>query len=120
VAGEQSVPLIFVASDDHGCAEAVEFMPWVQTVSTKEGKGCNCAFSKSPGRAEEEIYQGVRRAVSRIEEMKNFTFDLPAMVELRLKRVLQACKARIRRRGWTMAGPRAIRRTFETLTEWSC
>ena len=120
VAGEQSVPLVFVASDDCGCAEAREFTPWVETVSTKEGRGCNCAFSKPPKRAAEEIYDGVRRAVAQIDRMKCFTFDLPADVELRLKRVRQACKARIRRKGWKLTGLRSLRRTFETLTEWSC
>lgn len=120
VAGERGVPVIFVSSDDAGCAEAGRFLPWAEAVSTKRGLGCNCAFSKHPLRAAEEIYEGVRRAAARLAEMKTFTFPPPIRMELRFKHLLQACKARIRRRGWRFAGPRAIRRTLGSLQEWNC
>ncbi len=80
VAGEMGVPLIFVASDDKGCQEALHFMPWMETVATKQGFGRNCAYSKHPAVAEEEIYQAVRRAVSRRREMQPFTFEHPVQV----------------------------------------
>src|SRR5512139_4064813 len=63
VAGELGVPLLFVASDEKGCNEALSFMPWVETVATKQGFGRTCAHSKHPAVVEEEIYQAVRRAV---------------------------------------------------------
>jgi len=120
VAGERGVPVIFVSSDDAGCAEARRFLPWVEAVSTKQGLGRNCAFSKHPLRAAGEIYKGVRRAVARLAEMKPFTFPPPIRMELRFKHLLQACKARIRRKGWRFAGPRAIRRTLGSSQEWNC
>ena len=120
VAGELGVPLICVASDERGCEEAGQFMPWVETVATKRGAGRNCAFSKHPARAVEDIYEGVRRAVSRIYEMKAFTFPGPLEMEFRFKHLLQACKARIRRKGWRFAGPYAIRRRLDNLKDWSC
>lgn len=118
-AGELGVPLAFVASDEQGCAEARRFMPWVETVATKQGRGRNCAFSKHPARAVEEIYQGVGRAIGRIGEMETFTFPGPLEMELRFKRIRQALKARIRRRGWRLAGPYAIRRKFDNFGQWS-
>lgn len=119
VAGEIGVPVIFVASDDHGCAEAGRFLPWAQTVVTKQGKGCNRAVSKHPEAACGDIYEGVRQAVSRVGEMKTFTFAPPLEMEIRFKRISQACIARIRRRGWRMAGPYSIRRKLALMQEWS-
>ena len=119
VAGETGVPVIFVASDQAGCDEARQFLPWIETVATKRGAGRNAAFSKHPDVAVEEIGAAVGRAVARLGEMKPFTFPLPLEMELRFKRLWQACKARIRRRGWHFAGPLAIRRKMETLGDWS-
>ena len=53
LAGDHGVPCIFVASDDKGAAEAKRFMPWVETVATKQGLGWNMAISKHPARAVE-------------------------------------------------------------------
>ena len=119
VAGEFGVPALFVASDDRGCAEARDFMPWVETVTTKRGAGFNAAFSKHPARAVEEIYEGVRRSVAGLAEMKPLEFPVPLEMELRLKRFLQTCNFRLRRRGWRLVGPYTVRRTFESLKDWS-
>lgn len=120
VAGEFGVPLIFLASDDHGCNEALRFMPWIETVATKQGLGRNCARSKHPAVAEEEIYASIRQAIERITEMKLFTFDHPVQVEIRFKKVTQALKARIRRRGSRMAGAKTIRTTLSSMLDWRC
>jgi D-amino peptidase len=120
VAGERGAPVILVASDEAGCAEARRFLPWAETVSTKRGLGRNCAFSKHPLRAAEEIHQAVRLAASRLAEMKPFTFPPPIRMELRCKHVLQACKGRLRRKGWRLAGLRALRRTLANMREWNC
>ncbi len=119
VAGEFGVPLIVVASDDHGCAEARGFTPWVETVETKRGLGRTTAISKSPDRAVDEIYEGVGRAVGRLAEMQPFTFALPGELEIRFRSVPLALKARLRRPDWHLAGLRTLRRTFETLKDWS-
>ena len=119
VAGEVGVPLIFVASDDHGCAEAKRFMPWVETVATKKGLGRNIAFSKHPLRAVEDVYEGVRQAVSRLGTAKPFTFPAPVEMEIRFFSVLRAFKARIGRRGWRLAGPHSVRCRLDTLQDWS-
>ncbi len=120
VAGEFGVPLIFLSSDDYGCDEARRFMPWIETVATKQGWGRNCAFSKHPAVAAAEIYVGVKRAVDRIDDMKPFTFRCPAQVEIQFKKPIQALKARIRRKGWRLAGPRTLRATLPSMLDWSC
>ena len=63
VAGEMGVPLIFLSSDDKGCQEALDFMPWIETVATKQGYGRTCARSKHPALVEEEIHSKVLLAV---------------------------------------------------------
>jgi D-amino peptidase len=120
VAGELGVPLIFVASDDKGCDEARRFMPWVETVVTKTGYGCNCAHSKHPVVAEEEIYQVVRNAVERIEEKKPFTFEHPVQIEIQFKKIIQLVKARIRRKGWSIAGVKTISVSLSSMLQWQC
>ena len=120
VAGEAGVPLIFVASDEHGCDEARRFMPWVHAVATKQGLGRHVAFSKHPARVVDEIYREVGRAVSRLHEMRPFTFDSPVEMELCYRGLLQACRGRLRRRGWRFAGPRKLRRRLDSMSQWRC
>jgi len=120
VAGEMGVPLIFVASDEHGCDEARRFTPWVHTVATKQGLGRHVAFSKHPARVVDEIYQEVGRAVSRLQQMRPFTFDSPVEMELCYRSLLQAWKGRLRRPGWRFAGPRRLRRRLENMNQWRC
>jgi len=109
VAGELGVPLIFVASDDKGCAEAVEFVPWVEKVATKTGLGRNCARSKHPTLVENQIYAAVIRAVKHLDEKPPFAFKQPLQLEVQYKSIGQLIKARIRRRGWHATGARTLK-----------
>lgn len=120
VAGESGVPLIFVASDDKGCAEALRFMPWVETVATKQGYGRNCAHSKHPAVAEEEIFQKVGRAVGRLAEMQPLVFSHPVALEFEFKRPFQALKARIRRKGWRFVGATRLRTELASMVDFRC
>lgn len=120
VAGELGVPLIFVASDDKGCAEVLHFMPWIETVATKQGFGHNCAYSKHPSVVEAEIYQSVHQAVNRLEEMKPFVFAHPINIEIQFKRYIYLVKARIRRRGWRICGSKTLRSTLPDMCQWQC
>lgn len=120
VAGELGVPLIFVASDDKGCAEARQFMPWIETVETKMAYGRTCAYSKHPHVVEEEIYQNVKSAVSELCRMEKYLFAKPINIEIRFKKVLKALKARVRRSGWHFAGYNSIMRDHSSMLEWRC
>ncbi len=118
VAGELGVPLIFVSSDDKGCAEALKFMPWVETVETKRGLGRNCAYSKNPGVVETEIYATVCRAVEQLSEKQLFTFKPPMQIEIQFEKMTQMVKTRIRRQGWQISGVKTLRGTFPDMLKW--
>lgn len=120
VAGELGVPLIFLSSDAQGCREGKSFMPWIETTVTKEGRGRNCAYSKHPAVVEREIYLAVKQAIVHIEEMKPFTFEKPALIEIFFKKAIQALRARIRRNGWRLAGIKKIRASLPTMLDWRC
>ena len=120
VAGEFGVPLIFISSDDKGCSEAKKFMPWIETVVTKIGFGRTCARSKHPSVAEDEIYQKVLQAVRNMDKMKPFVFDHPVQIEIRFRKMAQVVKARIRRTGWSFAGPLTLKTALGNMLEWRC
>ena len=121
VAGEFDVPVIFVSSDDKGCREASTFMPWAETVITKQGMGRNCALSKHPHMVQEEIYSGICRAINSIDQMKPLKFQPPVQLEIDFKAVIQTVKALVyRRRGWQLAGPRTISKKLDSMVEWIC
>jgi D-amino peptidase len=120
VAGEHGVPLIFIASDEEGCREALRFAPWVKAVATKQGFGRNCAFSKHPAKAEEEIFRFVRRAVEHLGEMQPLLFSHPVAIEIEFKHIVQALKARFRRKGWTFSGLNRLAATVDSMLEWRC
>ena len=120
VAGEFGVPLIFVASDEKGCEEALYVMPWVETVATKRGLGPNCACSKHPAVAEAEIYAAVCQAVEQVAEKKPFTFAHPVQIEIQFEKLIQFAKARVRRRGWRVAGMKTLKGSLANMLEWKC
>ncbi|MDW8029940.1 MAG: M55 family metallopeptidase [Armatimonadota bacterium] len=118
VAGEIGVPVIFVASDDKGVAEAREIMPWVETVATKQGFGWNAALRKHPKRVEREIYEAVKRAVSRLSEMRPFKLPKPIHVQIRYKRLKDAERATRGITVWRRIDPYTVEATFERITDW--
>ena len=118
VAGTRGVPVIFVASDDKGVAEAKEFLPGVETVTTKRALGYNVAISKHPLRVLDEIYTGVKRAAERRREMKPFSFGSPVTVEMRYKRI-EGAQARSRdHSGWERVDAYTIRKTGDSITDF--
>jgi len=120
VAGELGVPVLFVSSDDKGCAEARKFMPWVDTVETKIGFGRTCALSKHPAVAEEEIYRKVRQVVAKRKLMKCFAFKKPTEIEIVFKSRLKLLKARLRRTGWKLGSSRSIFASLDSMLDWRC
>lgn len=115
LAGEKGVPVIFVASDDIGTAEAKKFMPWVQTVQTKQARGRHRALSLHPQAAVEAISAGVAGAVKRLGEMKPFTFTTPVTLEYRFK--ILATAERQGLTGWQRTDPYTCSRTFDKLSD---
>ena len=87
MAGAQDVPVIFVASDDKGTAEARNFFQGVETVTTKDALGWNAAISKHPQRAIAEIRAGAKIAAERLSDFAPFRFAQPLALEIRYKRI---------------------------------
>ena len=87
MAGRFGVPVVLVASDDKGVAEAQGFFPWAETVATKQGLGWNGALSKHPRWAVAQICAAAQQAAGRRAEMKPFTFAEPHDFEIRYKRI---------------------------------
>lgn len=117
-AGERGVPVIFVASDDKGVAEAREFFPGVETVTTKQAMGWNAAVSKHPKRVINEIYAGVQTAVGRLDAMQPFAFDAPLTFEIRFKRLEAAQAASRNASGWERVDPYTVQRTLQSIHDY--
>lgn len=118
VAGKLGVPVIFVASDDKGVAEAKRFFPNVETVTTKQALGWNAAISKHPQRVITEIHAGVQQAVARLGEMQPYRVDEPITYEIRFKRLEAAQAAARSGAGWQRLDAYTVQRTLNTLEDY--
>lgn len=83
-------PLIFIAGDNKLVSQINRDMPWVTTVVTKEAIGRNLAVLKHPARVVDEIYEGVRTAVSKIDDAVLYDLKDPVTVEARFLRLEDA------------------------------
>lgn len=90
ILGDKKVPVIFVSSDKEACQQAKKALPWIQTCQTKEALGHNMALSLHPKQACQKIYEGVKKAVSRMPKMELFTLPSPIDLEIRFKRIEDA------------------------------
>lgn len=64
IAGEYDIPVIFAASDDVCIGQIKETIPGIHTVVTKIGKGRNAAIFLEEEKVLQDIYSGVKEAVS--------------------------------------------------------
>lgn len=69
LAGIQSVPTVFLSGDDKAALEARMFIPQIETVVTKYGKGVEAADHLDPASACRFIAEGAGRAVRRMHEI---------------------------------------------------
>jgi len=118
VAGERGVPVIFTSSDDKGTAEAERFFPGVETVTTKQAMGWNCAVSKHPKRAINEIYETIQKAVPKRKEIDPFIFASPLEMEVRYKRIESAQSASRGFNGAERVDPYTVRRTLQSIQNY--
>lgn len=118
IAGEIGVPVIFVSSDDKCVAEARRFLPWVETVVTKQSFGWNAALSKHPKQVEKEIYEAVTRAVARLSEMQPFRVGSPVTVRLHYKRLEDAERQSLADSRWQRVDAYTTEAVFERLSDW--
>jgi D-amino peptidase len=82
IAGVQSVPTIFLAGDDKAALEAKLFIPEIETVITKYGKGLEQADHVDSVEVCERIFKGAANAVRRMKDIPPFTgFQPPYQFE---------------------------------------
>ena len=118
VAGAREVPVIFVASDDKGTAEAKAFFQAVETVTTKDALGWNAAISKHPQRAVAEIRTGARAAAERLSEFAPFRFAEPLSLEIRYKRIDAAQAASRGLKAGERIDPYTVRWSLHSLADY--
>lgn len=90
VAGRYGVPLVMVASDEAGCAEAENLIPGVVTVATKRGYGRYMAELKHPSETGPAIEQAAQRAVLSIATISAHRFTEPTAIHVEFNRAEEA------------------------------
>jgi len=118
VAGSHDVPVVFVASDDKGTAEARTFFQNVETVTTKNALGWNAAISKHPQRAVAEIRAGAKAAAERLDEFAPFRFIEPLSFEIRYKRIEAAQTASRGLKACERVDPYTVRWRLDSLADY--
>lgn len=85
-AGQYGVPTVFLSGDDKACHEAEVFVPEIETVAVKYGRGEENAVHREREEALADIRDGAARAVERVDEIPPVDgFEPPFTVEIRYR-----------------------------------
>lgn len=85
IAGHYGTPLVAIIGDEAVCQEVKKFVPNCEGIAVKEGLGRFCAMSVHPNKARKMIYEGVTRALKRLEEIKPLKIAEPITMEIDFK-----------------------------------
>lgn len=106
IAGDHSVPMIFVSGDDVACRQAREMVPGIEAVVVKEATSRFSAWCLSPQEAHARIHAGTLAAVRRWKEIKPLVIAGPVILreelldgmvrEVRAETVTEAFEERCR------------------------
>lgn len=77
IAGQQGVPTVFVAGDDKTVLEARQFVPEIEAVVTKHGRGRESAVHRDRDEVYAGIRDGVATAIDRLDEIPPYTALCP-------------------------------------------
>jgi D-amino peptidase len=83
LAGYYGAPVALVTGDDKTVREARRLLGPVETVEVKKGRGMYAALCLSPTRSRSLIYDGAKKAVSRMKEFKPFRIKAPVGLHVR-------------------------------------
>ncbi|HYF52518.1 MAG TPA: M55 family metallopeptidase [Planctomycetota bacterium] len=115
--GELGVPVIFVSSDEAGCAEAKEFLGKdLEVVATKKGLARNCALSLSPAKAQQLTEAGVKKAVENAGKRKPYVIKGPHVLDRVFKWESQADSA-VHQKGTERVDAYRVRWRGETIAD---
>ncbi len=93
--GHFGAPTALVAGDDKLAAEVAALLPWAERVIVKHGINYTAARNLTPGKAQQAIRAGAKRAVQRARdgEMKPLKLQTPIRFEVEFKSPLNADRA---------------------------
>jgi D-amino peptidase len=80
MAAYRGVPIVFLSGDEALCRFAKDLIPGITTVVTKSGHGA-AVVSRHPETVREEIYKGMREALSR-EDLSDCLLSLPEYFDM--------------------------------------
>lgn len=85
-AGQHGIPTVFLSGDDKACHEAEVFVPEIETVAVKYGRGEEAAVHRDGEEVLADIRDGAARAVERAEDVPPVSgFESPFTVEIRYR-----------------------------------
>ncbi len=90
IAGDFSVPVVFLSGDQTIGEEARRLLGPIETVAVKQATGFYSATMMHPEEAQRLIRDGVKRAVERRGEMKPYKLGHPVKLEITFKDVVNA------------------------------
>ncbi len=82
LAGEMGVPAVMVSGDDKICAEVRKKIPGIVAVEVKEALSAYQACSLIPKRAQELIYEGVKKGIEQRNSIAPFVIPGPVRLNL--------------------------------------
>jgi D-amino peptidase len=82
IAGHFGVPVALACGDDTVDVEVGELMPWTERVITKWAISPLAARNLTPKASQKRIYEGTKRALHRLGEMKPLRFEAPIRLEV--------------------------------------
>lgn len=83
LAGYYGVPVALVTGDDKATREARRLLGTVETVQVKKGIGMYAGLCIPPARSRNLIYEGAKKAMSRIRAFKPFRIKSPVALQVR-------------------------------------
>jgi len=96
ILGHFGVPVLMISSDQAGCDEAAEFIPGIETVSVKQGRGMFSAECLPPEITHKMIKETAKKAIHNFKNGKAplpVQTDQPVSLRLELVSALQADNA---------------------------
>lgn len=123
ITAEQGVPVLLVASDDKGCAEAVEGLAGVTTVQTKRSLGWSGVISLHPEAACARIEAAAQEVASSLQQAaqagtlpRATPLEGPVTLEKRFKRLDEA-EAHLKGATlWERTSPHSVKATLPRLS----
>lgn len=115
IAGYYGIPLVAVIGDSALCREVKEFVPNCEGIAIKEGLSRHCAISYHPEVCEKMIYEGVKRGLARIDEIKPLDLGNKITLEIDYKETSMADSAELVP-GVERLTPRTVRFTGDPKT----